>query len=216
VARPRPNPVNMRALYQLAGESRYGPPSHHGLGLASKVERSTTRADRVDEMETGWMQPHVGKAVWTGETKPSPSQGEGRGCESLLLPVQNTVQSGALRPVEAVPSALKRASSFGVGEVVQTAFCIAQDLYGRHFNSLLKRFHGSVLPAGGDVLIRNDAESCVDRIGLSAVKWIPPPCQGDGRGPATKVNARNAITSSTVVLAKPNHVHHLLDLLLDG
>ncbi len=48
------------------------------------VERSTTGAEWVDEVETGWTQPHVGD--WRGcqRQKQSPCQGEGRGFESRL------------------------------------------------------------------------------------------------------------------------------------
>jgi len=40
-----------------------------GDGLASVVERSTTAADGVDEVETGWTKPHSGGLGWTAQTK---------------------------------------------------------------------------------------------------------------------------------------------------
>ena len=54
------------------------------LGLMVKVESSTTESDSVDEVETGWAQPHVGGQERTMETKTTTCQGEGRGFESVF------------------------------------------------------------------------------------------------------------------------------------
>jgi len=43
-----------------------------GDGLASMVERFTTAADGVDEVETGWTKQHSGGLGWTAQTKNPP------------------------------------------------------------------------------------------------------------------------------------------------
>ena len=58
-------------------------------GYRATVGRSTTGANWMDRVETGWTEPHVGDPSDLNGRKPSPCQGEGRGFESRL-PLQRS------------------------------------------------------------------------------------------------------------------------------